>query len=259
MAHVASGLNNEPWVSSGLNIECAGLERSLIIGLHWAPTKMSTTFAFGKSGIEVQVPDDYDCAVIESRYVKPLADANGALQHALDHPLASAPIGDLAKGKKRVAIVVCDITRPAPNSLTLPPLLDRLHRSGISHDGITILIATGLHRAATSAEVDQIRRPRYCEILPGHQQRCAGHRATSLSGSHRPRNPHSHSQRFRRCGPTHHPGLYRAAFDGGLFGGKKAGCSGSRSGTDDQGHSLPLVHARTPGHRRVHRRQSPAQ
>jgi nickel-dependent lactate racemase len=120
---------------------------------------MSTTFAFGKSGIEVPVPDDCACAVVESRYVKPLADANGALEQALDHPLTSAPIGDLAKGKKRVAIVVCDITRPAPNPTTLPPLLDRLHRSGISRDGITILVATGLHRAATQAEVDEIVGP----------------------------------------------------------------------------------------------------
>jgi nickel-dependent lactate racemase len=120
---------------------------------------MSTTFAFGKNGIEVSIPGEYDCDVIESRSVKPLADANSALQQALDHPLASAPICDLAKGKNTAAIVVCDITRPAPNPMTLPPLLDRLHRSGISRDGITILIATGLHRAATPAEVDQIVGP----------------------------------------------------------------------------------------------------
>ena len=120
---------------------------------------MNTTFAFGKTGIEVQVPDTCDCAIIESRHVKPITDANAALQHALDYPMASASICALAKGKTKVAIVVCDITRPAPNSTTLPPLLDRLHRAGITHEGITILIATGLHRAATRAEVDQIVGP----------------------------------------------------------------------------------------------------
>jgi len=120
---------------------------------------MNTTFAFGKGGVEVTIPETYDCAILESRVVQPLADVNGALQHALDHPLASSSIDNLARGKKTVAIVVCDITRPAPNSITLPPLLDRLHRSGISRDGITILIATGLHRAATQAEVDQIVGP----------------------------------------------------------------------------------------------------
>jgi nickel-dependent lactate racemase len=122
-------------------------------------TNMITRFAFGKSGIDVPIPDKYNCAVIESRSVKPVADAIGALQNALDHPLASAPIGELAKGKKTVAIVVCDITRPAPNRITLPPLLDRLHRSGISREGVTILIATGLHRAATPVEVDLIVGP----------------------------------------------------------------------------------------------------
>jgi nickel-dependent lactate racemase len=120
---------------------------------------MSTRFAFGKGGIEVAVPHNFDCAVIESRPVKPLANAAGALEDALDHPMESASISDLTKGKHKVAIVVCDITRPAPNAVTLPPLLDRLHRSGITREGISILIATGLHRAATQAEVEQIVGP----------------------------------------------------------------------------------------------------
>jgi nickel-dependent lactate racemase len=38
----------------------------------------------------------------------------------------------------------------------MPPLLDRLHRAGIPADGITILIATGLHRAATDGEIQSI-------------------------------------------------------------------------------------------------------
>lgn len=117
---------------------------------------MSKRFAFGRSGIDVPVPSSFDCVVVESRQVQPLADANGALEHALDHPLDSPPLADLAKGKQKVAIVVCDITRPAPNIVTLPPLLDRLRKSGISREKISILIATGLHRAATQAEVDQI-------------------------------------------------------------------------------------------------------
>jgi nickel-dependent lactate racemase len=122
-------------------------------------TNMITRFAFGKGGIDLSIPDKYDCAVIESRSVKPIADAAGALQQALDHPLASPPIRELAQGKKTVAIVVCDITRPAPNRTTLPALLDRLHRSGIRREGVTILIATGLHRSATPVEVDQIVGP----------------------------------------------------------------------------------------------------
>ncbi len=65
----------------------------------------------------------------------------------------------LAAGKRTAAISVCDITRPAPNRVTLPPLLKRLHAAGIPEDGIVILIATGLHRAATKEELDVILGP----------------------------------------------------------------------------------------------------
>ena len=60
---------------------------------------------------------------------------------------------ELAAGKKTAAISVCDITRPVPNSTTLPPLLSRLNKAGIAVESVSILIATGLHRPATEAEI----------------------------------------------------------------------------------------------------------
>src|SRR5262249_18455533 len=66
------------------------------------------------------------------------------------------PLAELARGKKSAAISVCDITRPAPNRKTLPPILRRLEAAGIARENITILIATGLHRAATDAEIQEI-------------------------------------------------------------------------------------------------------
>ena len=74
----------------------------------------------------------------------------GALDAALDRPIGWEPLAKLAAGKRTAAISVCDITRPAPNRVTLPPLLKRLHEAGIPVEGVTILIATGLHRAATT-------------------------------------------------------------------------------------------------------------
>ena len=74
-------------------------------------------------------------------------------------PLAAPALAALAAGKKSAAISVCDITRPAPNRVTLPPLLKRLHDAGIPAERITILIATGLHRAATQDEVNAIVGP----------------------------------------------------------------------------------------------------
>jgi nickel-dependent lactate racemase len=120
---------------------------------------MKTHFAFGKHGIEVSVPDGFDCQVVRSRAAQPLNDAAGALEAALDRPIHSDPLEKLAAGKRTAAIAVCDITRPAPNRITLPFLLRRLHAAGIPKDGVTILIATGLHRAATKEELDIILGP----------------------------------------------------------------------------------------------------
>jgi nickel-dependent lactate racemase len=120
---------------------------------------MKATFAFGQSGLVVSLPDGPEYTLIESRSAAPIADVQAALNTALDHPIGSRPLAELAARKRTAAISVCDITRPAPNRLTLPPLLARLHAAGIAGDGITILIATGLHRAATGQEIETILGP----------------------------------------------------------------------------------------------------
>ena len=119
----------------------------------------SVQFAFGKSGISVPLPGGPHYEVIESRTASRIADRDAALDHALDHPVAGPSLRDLAAGKKTAAISVCDITRPAPNRVTLPPMLRRLHEAGIPVEGVTILIATGLHRVATPDEINTIVGP----------------------------------------------------------------------------------------------------
>ncbi len=148
---------------------------------------MQAHFAFGKHGLDVPLPEGPDYLLVESRSAAPIADVDAALARALDHPIASAPLADLARGKRTAAISVCDITRPAPNSVTLPPLLARLHAAGIPPEGVTILIATGLHRTATEDEIRTILGPdiaaRYCVV--NHDARdFAAHRhlGTSTNG-----------------------------------------------------------------------------
>jgi len=120
---------------------------------------MKSNFSFGRKGIDVSIPDGFECHEIRSRTAAPLDNEVASIYWALDHPIGCEPLTSLAAGKRTAAISVCDITRPAPNRTTLPPLLHRLHEAGIPVDGITILIATGLHRAATSDEVNTIVGP----------------------------------------------------------------------------------------------------
>jgi nickel-dependent lactate racemase len=120
---------------------------------------MKVRFSFGKSGIDVSVPDSYRTRVILSQTAQAVGNELAALNAALDRPIGCAPLTELAAGNKTAAISVCDITRPAPNQVTLPPVLERLHAAGIAAEGVTILIATGLHRGATEEEVRTIVGP----------------------------------------------------------------------------------------------------
>lgn len=117
---------------------------------------MHIRLSFGREGLAVNLPGGFDYKVLEVPTIPALADPVAAIEAALDQPAAGAPLAEIAKGKNSAAISVCDITRPAPNRVTLPPLLKRLESSGIPRRNIRILIATGLHRAATDAEIRHI-------------------------------------------------------------------------------------------------------
>jgi nickel-dependent lactate racemase len=140
---------------------------------------MRLHLAFGKTGLPIELPPGFDYQVLEARSASPLADPSAVLEDALDHPVGAKPLIDLARGKFSAAISVCDITRPAPNRQVLPHVLRRLEAAGIPRDGVTILIATGLHRPATQAEIREIVGE---EIAAGY--RVVNHDARNLA-SHR--------------------------------------------------------------------------
>lgn len=70
---------------------------------------------------------------------------------ALEHPVGSPRLRELARDKQKIVIVTSDHTRAVPSKITLPLLLKEI-RSGNPQADITILIATGLHRPTTEEE-----------------------------------------------------------------------------------------------------------
>lgn len=149
---------------------------------------MRVDLAFGKTGVTVDLPEGFRYQVLEARTARPLGDPAAAIEHALDHPIGTEPLTKLAKGKASAAISVCDITRPAPNRQVLPPLLARLEAAGIPRERITILIATGLHRAATEAEILQIvgEDAATCRIGNHNARELAEHRHLGMTQSGTP-------------------------------------------------------------------------
>jgi len=137
---------------------------------------MKTWFAFGKTGLALEFPEGFCYQILEARSAVPLVDPAAAIEWALESPVAGPPLEQLATGKRSAAISVCDITRPAPNREVLPPLLARLEAAGIAPERITILIATGLHRPATEAEIREI-----CGECATGKYRVVNHHARQLA------------------------------------------------------------------------------
>ncbi len=117
---------------------------------------MRVTLDYGKTGLEVELPDRNVVGPLEMTKVEPLADPETVLDSALANPIGSPPLAELSHGKKTVCILVCDITRPVPNKLILRGVLRILEEAGITREQILVLIATGLHRPNQGAELVEL-------------------------------------------------------------------------------------------------------
>ncbi len=111
---------------------------------------------YGRGTIRVTPPPDCVPTIVRKRPMPLLEDPVGAVGRALDEPFGCPPLAELARGRRSACVLVCDITRPVPNKLFLRPLIERLVAAGVPRGGITVLVATGLHRPAPPEELAEI-------------------------------------------------------------------------------------------------------
>ncbi|MBW2208130.1 MAG: nickel-dependent lactate racemase [Deltaproteobacteria bacterium] len=112
----------------------------------------------GHEKIDLDIPNN--AMVLEPVSMPTLHDPEGAVTSALEQPIDSPPLSELAAGRKNACIVISDNTRPVPNRVILPPLLKTLQSAGIDRDQITILIATGTHQSNEGKVLDGLVGPR---------------------------------------------------------------------------------------------------
>jgi nickel-dependent lactate racemase len=117
---------------------------------------MRITLDYDRTGLNVELPDDRVVGPLAIRPAEPLANPEAAIARSLEQPIGTPPLAELARGRCNACILVCDITRPVPNKLILPPLLWTLEQQGIARKDILILVATGLHRPNEGAELEEM-------------------------------------------------------------------------------------------------------
>jgi len=99
------------------------------------------------------IPDSFDAEIFEPKpYSCPVSGAEVVL-HALRNPVATDRLSELARGRRKVLIVIDDMTRPTPVSEFIHYLMDELHRAGIRDSQVQFLTALGTHRPMTKDEM----------------------------------------------------------------------------------------------------------
>ncbi len=113
-------------------------------------------FAYGTEQLTVDWPSG-EPDVISYRS-SPIAEEemDAKLREALQTPIQSSRLEELAAGRRDAVILVSDATRLSPTARFLPLLLDALNAGGIPDLRIRVVVALGTHRGQTEDELRQI-------------------------------------------------------------------------------------------------------
>ena len=111
-------------------------------------------FPYGKEHIEHSFDENELVAVLESSInsYSPGKSQEELIKCAMESPVGTGRLSELARGKKNVVIIASDHTRPVPSKLIIPFMLKEIREASPSAR-ITILIATGCHRGTTKEEL----------------------------------------------------------------------------------------------------------
>jgi nickel-dependent lactate racemase len=114
-------------------------------------------FPYGRGHVVLDVPSDELVGVFEPREMPGVPDLRAEVERALNMPVKSPRLREVARERRTAAIVVDDVSRSVPNAELLPAVVDDLRAGGVAMADITVVVATGLHRPLTESELDATR------------------------------------------------------------------------------------------------------
>lgn len=152
---------------------------------------------FGERNIELDFPSSWE--VTERRMAghdRP-ALTDGQMRAALQNPIGTPRLSELAKGKEKVVILFDDLPKPTPASRMVPFVLEELRAGGIKDDQIRFLSAPGTHRYMTYQELAAKLGPDIVEKFPVFQHNT--YENTVFVGTTRNGTPVHVNREFASC------------------------------------------------------------
>lgn len=99
------------------------------------------------SELEMDFPDSWEVHVCPPRGHNRTRLGADEMQRAFDNPIGTAPLRELARGRREVAILFDDITRPTRTHEIAAYVLQELAQAGIADEQIRFIAAVGTHGA----------------------------------------------------------------------------------------------------------------
>ena len=96
-------------------------------------------------------PDHWDVRYCAMQSLDSLTEEQ--IRDKIDHPVGTAALEEMAKGRKSACIIIDDISRPTPGALLLPIVIKKLVAAGMDYSQIKVLVALGGHRPMTRQEM----------------------------------------------------------------------------------------------------------
>jgi nickel-dependent lactate racemase len=105
---------------------------------------------YGNTEMELDFPPSWSVSfcTMKGGNVKRLSQAE--IENIFLRPIATKPISELARGKREVAILFDDLSRPTPVSQITPYVVRELEKAGIKDEQIRFIAALGAHGAHTA-------------------------------------------------------------------------------------------------------------
>ncbi|KKE77789.1 nickel-dependent lactate racemase [Oceanobacillus caeni] len=113
---------------------------------------MKKELLYGREGLILDLPDQ--SLEIEPKNLKKLDDEKEAIRKALRNPIGTAALKESVQSTDTVSIVISDITRPTPNHILVPLLIEELDH--VPLENFVIINGTGTHREQTREEFIQM-------------------------------------------------------------------------------------------------------
>lgn len=181
---------------------------------------MRLGLAYGKTGLDLELNDEWNVTVVEPEFVPGLPDPRSALSAALRSPIESPALAQLVKPADRVGILFSDLTRPTPNHLLVPAVLAEL--AHVPRENITLFNGVGTHRANTDAQLRQMLGDELVEAYRIVQNNCFDRATQEYVGTSTRGHEIWINREVTRCNVKIFTGFIEPHFFAGFSGGGKA-------------------------------------